>query len=345
MNFYGYGYYFDNHFKVDIVNNIFESNVVHSSTLGSNAILAMGGNFQINDNGNYNATAPEEDIWQIHSNKFHNPLSHYELSTAGISTNDNSAFKINATNNLFTLDGETNLSASLIDDRLFDDNEGLYPEVIFESSNRTSKSPSKHPSKSPSKSSGFLHLGSMLSGMLLEDEIITLDEAGSPYRSDGSLIIDGFLEILPNVTIQMDDGSSILIRKGGLSAIGTRDKPITFENHSGRWAGMVIERKLRISAGFKLLLAYNLEISYSVGIDDFNSLFTTSQWKSLVRYCPLCSDSHQIIFYKRISHVATFDAYDAMTCNFTSVDNVLGSDFGRSYNRFLPHSSHTIPLS
>jgi hypothetical protein len=143
----------------------------------------------------------------------------------------------------------------------------------------------------------------------------------------------------------MDDGSSILIRKGGLSAIGTRDKPITFENHSGRWAGMLIERKLRISAGFKLLLAYNLEISYSVGIDDFNSLFTTSQWKSLVRYCPLCSDSHQIIFYKRISHVATFDAYDAMTCNFTSVDNVLGSDFGRSYNRFSPHSSHTIPLS
>ena len=166
---------------------------------------------------------------------------------------------------------------------------------------------------------------------MLEGDNIILDEAGSPYKSDGSLIIDGNLEILPNVTVQMDDGSTVLIRKGGLKAIGTIDKPITFENLFDRWAGLVIERKILISPSFKLLLASHDAKSYSVGKDEFNSLFATSQWKSLVRYCPLCSGSHQTIFYKRISNMTTFDAYDAMTCDFTSDDNVLNSDFGMSH--------------
>ena len=62
MNFYGYGHYYDNHIKCVIVDNIFEANVVPESSLGSNSILMMGGYFQTNENGNYNATGPEEDI-------------------------------------------------------------------------------------------------------------------------------------------------------------------------------------------------------------------------------------------------------------------------------------------
>lgn len=172
---------------------------------------------------------------------------------------------------------------------------------------------------------------------MLKGDSIKLDEAGSPYKSDGSLIIDGNLEISPNVTIQMDEGSSILVRKGGLKAIGTIDKPITFDKLSGRWAGLVVERKIEISPSFKLLLAYNNGISYSVGKDTFNGLFATSHWKSLVRYCPLCYGSHQTIFYKRISNITTFDAYDAMTCDFSSDDNVLNTDFGRSEDSIIPY--------
>ncbi len=187
------------------------------------------------------------------------------------------------------------------------------------------------PTNSPNKTSlGFLRLGSILNGILLEGEHVTLDEAGSPYKSDGSLIIDGYLEILPNVTVQMDDSSSILVRKGQFRAVGTLEKPISFENLSERWAGLTVQKKLGVSPGFQLLFAYNDVKSYTpVGRDDFNSLFANSQSKTLVRYCPDCSSTHQVIFYKRISNITTFDAYDALTCNFTSVDNVLNSDFGK----------------
>lgn len=124
INFYGHG----NHFKGNILDNIFARNVVPSSTIGSHAILVMGGYFLIYDDN----LAQIEDIWQIHNNIFHNPLSQYEMSTVALSSNDTQAFKINATKNFFTLDGESSLSSSLIDDRLFDDNEGLNPEVIFQ---------------------------------------------------------------------------------------------------------------------------------------------------------------------------------------------------------------------
>lgn len=163
---------------------------------------------------------------------------------------------------------------------------------------------------------------------MVEGENFTLDDAGSPYITYGSLIIDGFLEILPNVTIKMDKGSSVLIRRGNLRAIGSVDKPITFENQSDRWAGLMIEKKISVSASFKLLVAYSSEKSFSVGKDEFNSLFANSASRSLVRYCPLCSGSHRIIFYKRTSNITSYDAYDAMTCNFTSIDHTLNSNFG-----------------
>jgi hypothetical protein len=45
------------------------------------------------------------------------------------------------------------------------------------------------------------------------------------------LIIDGYLEIKANVTIQVKGGSSILVQRNGMmTAIGTADMPISFEN-------------------------------------------------------------------------------------------------------------------
>lgn len=122
MSIYGYNDF--NDFKVDVVGNTFQSNVVSSSTSGSNAILSIGGYFSINDN--------DEHIWQIHSNEFSNPLSRYEMTTVAVTTSNNTSFKINATNNYFTLGGGINISSSLVDDRLFDNDEGFYPEIIFE---------------------------------------------------------------------------------------------------------------------------------------------------------------------------------------------------------------------
>ncbi|KAL7486589.1 hypothetical protein ACHAW6_012195, partial [Cyclotella cf. meneghiniana] len=174
---------------------------------------------------------------------------------------------------------------------------------------------------------GFLRSGSILSGVLSQGDSVILDKAGSPYKSEGSLIIDGYLEISPNVTIQMDEGASLLVRKGSLKAVGTSQYPISLEKLSeSEWAGLTIERKIGVASGFQLLLAYNGVKSYSMGQELFRSLFESSQSKTLVRYCPGCSSSHQIIFYKRIS-VTNFDVYDSLTCNFTSDNNALNSDF------------------
>lgn len=163
---------------------------------------------------------------------------------------------------------------------------------------------------------------------MAEDEHVVLEEAGSPYQSDGSLIIDGHLEIKPNVTIRMDDGSSLLVRKGSLKAVGTAGLPITLEQLTeSEWSGLSIEKKIAVAPGFRLLLGYTALQSYSVGQDDFNALFEGSQSKTLVRYCPNCYDSHQVLFYKRISDIGSFDAYNALVCNFTSADNELNTDF------------------
>lgn len=178
---------------------------------------------------------------------------------------------------------------------------------------------------------GFLRSGSILSGLLSQGDSVILNKAGSPYKSEGSLIIDGYLEISPNVTIQMDEGASLLVRKGSLKAVGTSQQPISLEKLSeSEWAGLTIDRKIGVASGFQLLLAYNGVKSYSMGQELFRSLFESSQSKTLVRYCPGCTSSHQIIFYKRISATTNFDVYDSLTCNFTSDNNVLNSDFGKS---------------
>lgn len=176
----------------------------------------------------------------------------------------------------------------------------------------------------------FLRSGSILSGLLPEGENVTLNEAGSPYLSDGSLIIDGILEIMPNVTIYISAHSSLWVRKGDLRAKGTIEKPISFESLTERWGGLKIEQKIQTAAGFNLLLAYNGLLSYSVGKYEFNRLFQYSHFKTLIRYCPACQPpSHQIIFYKRLGNQTNFDVYHSVTCNFTSIDNVLNTDFGR----------------
>ena len=98
---------------------------------------------------------------------------------------------------------------------------------------------------SNTSSLGFLRSGSILNGILPAEEHIILDEAGSPYKSDGSLIIDGYLDILPNVTIQMSAGSNLVVRKGGIRARGTFDMPITLDklSPSEAWGGLAIEKK------------------------------------------------------------------------------------------------------
>ena len=176
---------------------------------------------------------------------------------------------------------------------------------------------------------GFLRPGGILSGILSEGESIVLDDTASTYKSDGSLVIDGHLEILPNVTVQMDEGSSLVVRKGSIKAVGTSEEPVSFEKLSeSEWAGLVIDSKIQVAPKFQLLLAYQGDKSFSVGKEHFNSLFESSQSKALVRYCPGCSSSHQIIIYKRISNTTNFDFYDSLTCNFTSYNNELNSDFG-----------------
>lgn len=238
MNFYGYGYH---DFKVVIFDNIFEANVVPASSLGSNAILVMGGSFSFShDSSSNNTMVHDGDIWQIHSNTFHNPLSLYEMSTVGIFTSDNSAFKINATDNFFTLDGKSNLSSSLIDDRLFDDDEGLYPEVIFEFHKsltiHPTMSPLKYPSQAPSNDFG-----------LVIDETISWMSDHSPVLVEGMLYIvsGGILFIGAGTTVVFQTPSSgILVEEGGQLVItGEVDNRVILKANEQQtsWRGIIFE--------------------------------------------------------------------------------------------------------
>lgn len=117
----------DGEYKVDIIGNIFRDNAVPVSTSGSSAILYMKGSFQFTGSSDGN----DSSIFDVHSNEFSNIFSLYEMSSAGVDAG--SSFKINATNNYFTVSNEANISASIIDDRLFDDDEDDgSPEILFQ---------------------------------------------------------------------------------------------------------------------------------------------------------------------------------------------------------------------
>ena len=181
-----------------------------------------------------------------------------------------------------------------------------------------------------SKSVSFLKPGSMLSGILPEDETIHLTSDQSPYQSDGTLTIDGDMFVHENVTIKMKAGSKLVIQKGNLVAIGTPEAPVIFEKEENvPWRGIDIEPKFEISKDFQLLLAYTSSgNTFSVGKDDFNALFNNSTSKVLYRHCPYCTDTHRDIFYKRLTSSSHFDAYEAFTCSWTSQYNTLNKDFG-----------------
>ena len=179
----------------------------------------------------------------------------------------------------------------------------------------------------------FVKPGSMLSGTLPEDEVVHLTSDDSPYQSEGTLTIDGDLFVHENVTINMKSNSKLIIRKGSLVAIGTQENPITFDKQADiSWRGIEIDHKFRISNGYRVLLAYTSSgNSFSVGKEEFNALFNNSTSKILYRHCPYCTSTHRNIFYKRLTNSSNFDAYEAMTCSWTSENNTLNTDFGKIF--------------
>lgn len=81
--------------------------------------------------------------------------------------------------------------------------------------------------------------GSKLGGILPKGENVTLSASGSPYFSEGSLIIDGIFELQPGVILAMTEDSSIIVREGEMVAKGTTLDPILFtSNDEGGWAGI-----------------------------------------------------------------------------------------------------------
>jgi hypothetical protein len=105
INFYGFTNSF---FKAALLGNIFQDNTVYESTPGSNAVLVL----VIRD------AVFSPHLLQIHRNQFNNPSSCYEISTAEMSPDNPSSYKIISTDNHFSISDKNNISASLIDDRL-----------------------------------------------------------------------------------------------------------------------------------------------------------------------------------------------------------------------------------
>ncbi len=181
----------------------------------------------------------------------------------------------------------------------------------------------------------FLRPGSILKGILSIGETVTLLKEDSPYIAEGTLIIDGQLIIGENVTISMEGGSNFIVRKGNVDAKGSVELPITFDKKdSDAWGGIFIDPKYQVTSGFKMLLAYSTiddDNIFSLGKDQFNHLFNSSQSKVLYRHCPFCSTSYRNLFYKRLTNISSFDAYDYMTCSWIEEDNSLNVDFGGFY--------------
>lgn len=114
---------------IAITGNAFRGNTVPPSTTGSTAVLSMGGNAQ----SSYIINGNAQSSWNVNGNEFNNILSLIDMSSSGFETSGEThpLITINGTNNFFFA-SHNELSSSLIDSRLFDDDEGEHPEIIFE---------------------------------------------------------------------------------------------------------------------------------------------------------------------------------------------------------------------
>ena len=104
--------------EITMHGNTFSSNYAPPKTNGDNAVLSISG---------------QSSIWNIHGCNFNNSISQYEMSTSGFSGSDPSTMYINASDNFFTFTTASEISPSLIDSRIFDDDEeSSNPQVFFE---------------------------------------------------------------------------------------------------------------------------------------------------------------------------------------------------------------------
>ncbi len=59
----------------------------------------------------------------------------------------------------------------------------------------------------------------------------------------------------------------------------------------------------------------------------FNEIFHSSPSHLIMRKCSSCANSHQTIFYKRLTDVSGFEPYDYLKQNWRSEANILNVDF------------------
>ena len=90
--------------------------------------------------------------------------------------------------------------------------------------------------------------GFTIQGRLEQGDSETL-KAGN-YTTAGSLFLDGNLTLEPGVTIFMDDGASLSIEYGSLTAVGTPTDPVRFVASSGSSWGQIVV--LSTAASFEM---------------------------------------------------------------------------------------------
>jgi parallel beta-helix repeat protein len=73
---------------------------------------------------------------------------------------------------------------------------------------------------------GFIQPGGLLSGILGENENVTLERGN--YSAVGTLTVDGRLTILPGAQIRMDPDVSLVVRSGSLVVTGSSNEPVLF---------------------------------------------------------------------------------------------------------------------
>ena len=79
---------------------------------------------------------------------------------------------------------------------------------------------------------------------------------------------------------------------------------------------------------FRLGISQSSSGTYSLGQTDFDARFAASRFQIIRRSCASCGTGFQDIYYRRLTAMpSAFSAYKMMACEWTSTNNVGGTDF------------------
>eukprot|EP01083_Nonionella_stella_P208147 755601_1 len=162
----------------------------------------------------------------------------------------------------------------------------------------------------------------------LSDTLSTIDYIGTPFMIAVEQIEMAFKVGLSVVdyAIESADFHDGMILTAGNDAILQNTKNIIQNQHELQAQLMENEDFIEGLTLGSVDNSYGGE-SIDIGQTRFNTIFRFSGFNIIKRECLACDDYFKVIYYRRFTQLSSFDVYGVMK-EWTSADNVLGTDFG-----------------